>query len=381
MSKEPKDKQAKQEKEEKRARKEAKREKKRLTDEAAAAIAEPVQPVGLHVDLEGTKDSKKSMKRKLDDEAAEEPKKSKKSKKSKNAVEDVIVAPAETAEVTKKAKKSKKSKSDDEAIPDAVAAPVEPVEATKKSKKSKKRKSETDKATNGALATDDEVSKEELAALKKKAKRDGKAAKGSKGAASGDSPAEGEDADTDAPSKKGSRFIVFIGMLLLYLSSRLILIEPVGQLPYTATEESIKKHFIKIRPTSIRFRKKGFAFMDFDNYDRMKTCLNLYHHSMFDDGISPARQINVELTVGGGGNTENRKSKIMVKNERLNEQRERREIEEKRVKDGGEPKVSGSNSTKKLEKVLGQTPEKKPAKPKGEAHTGIHPSRLNRLLF
>lgn len=36
--------------------------------------------------------------------------------------------------------------------------------------------------------------------------------------------------------------------------------------------------------------------MDFDNYDRMKTCLKLYHHSNFDDGVSSARKINVELT-------------------------------------------------------------------------------------
>lgn len=36
--------------------------------------------------------------------------------------------------------------------------------------------------------------------------------------------------------------------------------------------------------------------MDFDHYDRMKTCLKLYHHSNFDDGVSSARKINVELT-------------------------------------------------------------------------------------
>lgn len=28
----------------------------------------------------------------------------------------------------------------------------------------------------------------------------------------------------------------------------------------------------------------------------MQTCLKLYHHSSFDDGKSPARKINVELT-------------------------------------------------------------------------------------
>ena len=28
----------------------------------------------------------------------------------------------------------------------------------------------------------------------------------------------------------------------------------------------------------------------------MKTCLKLYHHSIFDDGKYPPRKINVELT-------------------------------------------------------------------------------------
>ena len=28
----------------------------------------------------------------------------------------------------------------------------------------------------------------------------------------------------------------------------------------------------------------------------MKTCLQLFHHSTFDDGLSPARKVNVELT-------------------------------------------------------------------------------------
>lgn len=76
-----------------------------------------------------------------------------------------------------------------------------------------------------------------------------------------------------------------------------------GNLPYTATDESISKHFVKINPKSIRHRKekdtgksKGFAFLEFEGYDRMKTCLKLYHQSNFEDGASSARKLNVELT-------------------------------------------------------------------------------------
>lgn len=66
----------------------------------------------------------------------------------------------------------------------------------------------------------------------------------------------------------------------------------------------MKKHFEKNPPTSIRVATKkednkkcrGFAFIEFDNFDRMKSCLKLYHHSTFDDGKYPPRAINVELT-------------------------------------------------------------------------------------
>ena len=77
-----------------------------------------------------------------------------------------------------------------------------------------------------------------------------------------------------------------------------------GNLPFTATQESVENHFCKINPMSVRLatekgnssKCRGFAFLEFQNYDRMQTCLKLYHHSSLDDGKSPARRINVELT-------------------------------------------------------------------------------------
>ena len=77
-----------------------------------------------------------------------------------------------------------------------------------------------------------------------------------------------------------------------------------GNLPYTATHDAVAKHFSKIAPSKIRLatekkdaqKCRGFGFIDFMAYDRMKTCLKLYHHSIFDDGVSPGRRINVELT-------------------------------------------------------------------------------------
>lgn len=78
-----------------------------------------------------------------------------------------------------------------------------------------------------------------------------------------------------------------------------------GNLPYSANTESLTNHFAKNPPALVRVATKkddprqkcrGFAFIEFENYDRMKTCLKLYHHSTFDDGKYPPRRINVELT-------------------------------------------------------------------------------------
>ena len=101
---------------------------------------------------------------------------------------------------------------------------------------------------------------------------------------------EGEEADANAGAgEKGkqTRFICFI-----------------GNLPYTATADAVRAHFATIHPTNVRLltqredptRSRGIAFVEFGRYDHMKTCLEKFHHTEFDDGLSPARKINVELT-------------------------------------------------------------------------------------
>ncbi|OAF61200.1 hypothetical protein VC83_02334 [Pseudogymnoascus destructans] len=148
-----------------------------------------------------------------------------------------------------------------------------------------------------------------------------------------------------AGEKASARFIVFV-----------------GNLPFSATVESITAHFAAVHPISVRnltqkddpTKSKGCAFVEFEGYDHMKTCLKTYHHSEFDDGKSTARKINVELTAGGGGNTKVRKGKIAEKNEKLMEQRTRRIGEEEKQK-----------------LVKRGVPE--------EDQSGIHPSRRARL--
>lgn len=166
----------------------------------------------------------------------------------------------------------------------------------------------------------------------------------------------------------------------------------IGNLPYSATATSISTHFSKLLPFTVRHstvkstgRSRGFAFLEFESYDRMKTCLKAYHHSMFEaaeveDGNpgggengkkSQARRINVELTAGGGGGKSGvRKEKIRGKNEKLGEERERarvqkakEEAKEKRKKDKAEEKT-GANAVELTN---------------GGDEENIHPSRRKRV--
>ncbi|KAA8899774.1 hypothetical protein FN846DRAFT_892336 [Sphaerosporella brunnea] len=142
--------------------------------------------------------------------------------------------------------------------------------------------------------------------------------------------------------KRSTRFIAFI-----------------GNLPYTATKAAVEKHFASVEPTAVRLmtmkddpsRCKGFAFVEFARYDKMELCLTKFHHSIFNDGISDARKINVELTAGGGGKSKTRKQKLRTKNEKLNEERKRSAAD--RAKD-------------KVERIE-------------NAEDGMHPSRRRRL--
>ena len=194
---------------------------------------------------------------------------------------------------------------------------------------------------------------------------------------------------------KNDRFILFI-----------------GNLPYAATNDSITNHFSALQPFTVRHstdkntgRSKGFAFLEFENYDKMKTCLKLYHHSIFDpdqqataNGVDDAdaaftkrkksskpqkeeatddkpksknaRKINVELTAGGGGKSKQRREKIDEKNKKLTEERERRYAKEAAEKAKTEHKrkerpATGANA--------GGSDDK------GDQRGNVHPSRLKRV--
>ncbi|KAJ2855304.1 hypothetical protein J3B02_002236, partial [Coemansia erecta] len=106
----------------------------------------------------------------------------------------------------------------------------------------------------------------------------------------------------------------------------------VGNIPFRATAEDLKKHMQSANPVSVRLitnketgKSRGFAFMDFGSASDLKRALK-FHHSRMGD-----KKINVELTAGGGGNSENRREKIKRRREDLEKER-KRSAENKRQK-------------------------------------------------
>ncbi|KAK7059184.1 hypothetical protein VNI00_001811 [Paramarasmius palmivorus] len=111
-----------------------------------------------------------------------------------------------------------------------------------------------------------------------------------------------------------------------------------GNLKYSTTKESIATHFSVCEPPpSIRLltpkstsssktstKSKGCAFLEFANRNALQQALKL-HHSKLD-----GRTINVELTAGGGGNSEKRISKLQERNKKLHKDRK-----QTNTKDGG----------------------------------------------
>ncbi|GAA5916397.1 RNA-binding protein [Sporobolomyces salmoneus] len=116
----------------------------------------------------------------------------------------------------------------------------------------------------------------------------------------------------------------------------------VGNLPYKVTAEEIKKHFepcgeapqVRIltpKPSSTSSStppaSKGCAFVQFTTATALQSALRL-HHSLLSN-----RKINVELTAGGGGNSEQRKQKISSQREKLEKEREKAS-KNKRLREG-----------------------------------------------
>lgn len=123
---------------------------------------------------------------------------------------------------------------------------------------------------------------------------------------------------TETPHVKDKKFILFV-----------------GNLPYTISKEQIQGHFSDCNdPPSIRLltskprsgqpttavqaaKSKGCAFLEFTSHAAMQLGIRKHHTEL------AGRRINVELTAGGGGNSDKRKEKLRDRNRTLDEQRKK----------------------------------------------------------
>ncbi|KAG6023257.1 hypothetical protein E4U19_004470 [Claviceps sp. Clav32 group G5] len=340
--------------------------KSKRAREAATEAVEDVLPLN-----DAPTEDKKKRKR-GEDESGEQGK-LKKAKKDKKDKTDKKKSKKGAFEETRREKKDKRKNLQDLPEEDAeeeevenqgdVAAPAA-ADASKSKKEKSASKSSKSSKTVGTNATDEEnktVEKtasaqdgtEESTKTKEK-KKEKKAKKDKKDKDEKSTPTNEEPTSADDPATekgKPSRHIVFV-----------------GNLPFSATAASIKAHFATLNPISVRCLKnkddanpcRGIAFVEFANVWSMRTCLDKFHHTIFEDGVSAGRKINVELTAGGGGSTKFRKDKIREKNVKLDENRAKRIDKEKTAKQQGGGEKKGRQG-----KEAG-------------VEVGVHPSRLAR---
>lgn len=262
---------------------------------AAAAVAvEDVKPVDVAAEDQSIK------KRKRTDEDGEldtGAKKSKKDKKNKLDKSDKK-SKKDKSKYSKESRKEKKDKLkdlqdlpdvDDDEAAEPKATSEQPAVAEVDSSKTNGSK------TNGSSAegqADKKQKKKEKNALSKEKKKEKKALdkeqKQEKQQEKNASAPREDAIDLDASAAhKPGRNIVFV-----------------GNLPYSATAASITAHFASLKPVAVRCLTKkddpkacrGIAFVEFGTPAHQRTCLDKFHHSMFEDGISAPRKINVELT-------------------------------------------------------------------------------------
>lgn len=280
--------------------------KSKRAREAAESVVDPSSAEA--VNGSSATHEKQVKKRKRDDAAEEdaaatETKKSKKDKKEKKDKKDKKSKKHD--QESRKEKKDKRKNLQD--LPEEVMEDV----AVEDKEAGTPPKAEA-KVTNGAEG-DAEAKRKEEKRARKQAKREEKEKKQQQTKAEADSTSKSNDKasapsatapsvtgqgdnnekteedpiDLDDSSAKKDRHIVFV-----------------GNLPFSATAASISAHFATLSPVAVRCLRnrddpnpcRGIAFVEFSKVWHQRTCLDKFHHSTFDDGVSPARKINVELT-------------------------------------------------------------------------------------
>ncbi|PFH59605.1 hypothetical protein XA68_12092 [Ophiocordyceps unilateralis] len=308
----------------KESRKEKKEKRKDIRDlpEGAEEVSDGAVEGGAVVEgaLNGVKEKKE--------------KKEKKDRKDKNDTKNMEEAKTDTTEKKEKTKKdgkekrNKKKKEEEEEKGEAEEEEIKTKEKKEKKEKKQKKEGKEKKQKKEGKEKEGKEKKQKTDKTKQVAITNSPLNKSSSSPQANGNPSPShaaaapndDDEGRAAEEGKADRHIVFV-----------------GNLPYSATQESVWAHFAALKPVSVRCLTRrdnsaecrGVAFVEFAHAASQRACLDRFHHSVFD-----GRRINVELTAGGGGKTQHRKDKISAKNKKLDENRARRIQREQAAKDG-----------------------------------------------
>lgn len=169
--------------------------------------------------------------------------------------------------------------------------------ATADGAKSAAKRSRTDEPTSTTATT-------KATAKAKKAKATEAPSSAGKGKGKGKG-----NTNPDAANNNGKRYILFA-----------------GNLPYDVTKEALMNHFKtegEVKDcrllTKRDGRPRGCAFVELEDDISLQRCLKL-HHSWIEGEGGDRRQLNVEMSAGGGGKSFRRMKNIRKKNARVRQQ-------------------------------------------------------------
>ncbi|TIB66715.1 hypothetical protein E3Q18_04386 [Wallemia mellicola] len=227
---------------------------------------------------------------------------------------------------------------DNKPIEEEAYAPIDDDKEEKKAQKEKQKleKAESDKKQKKRKREEEEKDSEEIPGFVKK-------------------NALSEAAKNAKKKRKGgeARFITFV-----------------GNLPYDITVEGIVQHFnkcgevpeVRLLTNKVRddgkwqAKSKGAAFLEWNTVDALQKALK-YHHTHLGK-----RSINVELSAGGGGKSQNRMQKISARNKDLDVQRSK--IYNKKIgpaKEAHKAEMAEKGGKARDSTTSGAAPKPKPA--------------------
>ncbi|SOV01330.1 related to NOP6 - protein with possible role in rRNA processing [Ustilago sp. UG-2017a] len=293
------------------------------------------------------------------------------------------------AKAEKPTKTKKVSKMEGDAVADDAAAGEAPAKEEKRSHKRKRLAAEaaagiTSQPGPSTSSQPQESSKPKPTTKPKKTTLEAPAKKttfGEDGEVAAEQTVKPTIPTTIESSAKGNKYILFIGNMAFTTTTDTIskhFGQTCGEVPYVRLltkkadpnalanlPASKRKSIAKGKaqdPT--KAQSKGCAFVEFKSSEALRKALK-FHHTMLE-----GRNINVELTAGGGGKSESRQEKIKAKNAGLEKERQKLHGKYVAPKNEARKQARGAKGAKGGQEGEGEGRERKRQRRDGNAEEG-----------